>query len=295
MWTASHPGHDAKYEALGRCFTFDPHIKLTQPGLSHIAFKINETDKNLDFTVFTHPKNQLLNQKQRRSLRWSDLSNKYITAKFKIINYVNLKRKPCIENFDEQIRSIILTKMSEEYGCICPYFNYPLPNIAYSQMTNDKLDYCNTTDKAEGTFAILKKYTSQLAIANDIKRNDSLLPPCQKWKPDLKDAQPSSLQWNTWLEQNKGLVFEFQDETKVYDQVIEYTNLNFLSEVGGYMGLLLGYSIWQLTAVGFARAKRMCRSAAEVGDKVYQLIVGAIAIASTSFLLTLLLYLVTHN
>ena len=67
---------------------------------------------------------------------------------------------------------------------------------------------------------------------------------------------PSPSKWNNFT----GIVFEFQDVTRVFEQKLAYTLFSFYGEIGGYMGLLLGYSICQVVVVMFAKALQIMHS-----------------------------------
>ena len=84
---------------------------------------------------------------------------------------------------------------------------------------------------------------SEAALVN----KTGCLPSCDRYETAMESTSGDGKYGNTWQVDNNPtmkLVFGFEDESyNVREEYIVYDTSNFIADVGGYLGLLLGHSI----------------------------------------------------
>ena len=122
-------------------------------------------------------------------------------------------------NYDQCIYKTLEKHMNESYGCIAPW------------VVGSKVGICTDYEKAKGAFEIAwNRVTNQKSDCPNL---------CEKIKVFLGGKNTGELENN-----DKSLVYlYFQATTQSSQEHLLYIELNLFAEIGGYLGLLLGYSL----------------------------------------------------
>ena len=136
---------------------------------------------------------------------------------------------PCDnQNYDEEYTKFLIQKMDALAGCVVPWMNRE-----EEDMVKICMDEENAT-RAETVYKNMKK--------RNLIDNEAAPAPCEYIEASLE-----VLESKTDKEANfKKLQVHLKPVAKIIEQVDGYTFLSFLAEVGGYLGLFLGMSIYQL-------------------------------------------------
>ena len=119
----------------------------------------------------------------------------------------------------------------KKFGCVTPY-GYNKTNICTNATLAEKAyDYFDFT---------FKTYTN------------NCLNPCTFF---LIDA--IKIDEDNWTEDSAYLQLSFQEYVKVTEAFYNYLTLSMIAEIGGYVGLFLGVSFYQITDVLNALISRM--------------------------------------
>ena len=188
---------------------------------------------NAKLRIFIHHPGQLL-----RSLNTpvfeSKLSNYGWTSQLivEILGVTLLRRRPesnyeCNTGLeDDDIR--ILLKISELVGCIPVYWTHILANHSIYQE-------CRSQQELRSAYHYIERYKEVIS---------SLDPPCTDMNP-MSIHYPSII---TLSQLSKGVPIKFQYRERSYQEIENLQEFNFesfLSGIGGYVGIFLGYSIMQ--------------------------------------------------
>ena len=145
-----------------------------------------------------------------------------------IYKMLDFEGMPC--NKDETYRSdkCIHNHLEKEskrkFGCVTP-FGLKKDNI------------CKNDDKAKNAYNMYKNYR-----LNGLKMtNYSCLEPCTYM--GIKIIKGSEVEYDD----GAMLVLYFNEYIQEISNYYSYDSLSFIAEIGGYVGLFLGYSIFQIT------------------------------------------------
>ena len=223
-----------------KCFTFNiPYdesiiisqlvIELNRKIFPNNTRPMNGWAENFGLSLYYHLPNQLFKSYPTRKLMWpKETLESYSTftyiANIELITLRQIKKDSCIDsrNYDEWfIKQVILS-----VGCSPPYWT-----------TNLRVPKCNTKEK-------LKEVSEELW--NRFYGKIDVPLPCtkvQRIDVEYLDTEP----WDS--DSNNSLYFPifFRDTTyKDISQVRAYTSSDLFGDIGGFVGLLLGYAIVQL-------------------------------------------------
>ena len=156
--------------------------------------------------------------------------NAYIETKLElqIIQQRRNKNNLCSESedYDDILTKEMLAIMKNEAGCSVPYIN----------RTGSGLDICND----EESYAKAADRYYEFMVIRGLRSRPNVPHPCNymhiiPWELRKVKANGTSLLW-----------FEFPTEVRVEKEMKAYTDLSYMAEVGGYVGLFLGYSFLQV-------------------------------------------------
>ena len=222
MWTSV----DKKWE--GRCYTFNPPTQINGVGLVDISF-VSKFPFDLELTF--HAKHQS-SDKDLDGISFVAKSGLYyeLEVPVDIIINRNTKTRPCIgnsENFDANRNKVALEKMIEEVDCVVPFMN----------RNGTKASICQNVTFAKTAVEILEAHGKFYDLYNWI---DVPLPCMQIFVDPRKTFDTPA-----WFNQTK-IKASFLKMSKITQQREAYPFHSFYAEVGGFVGLLLGVSIYQL-------------------------------------------------
>ena len=140
---------------------------------------------------------------------------------------VDYRGVPCKKEKDYQ-KDLCTTKMIEKelidkVGCTTPF-------------GHDKSQICRQEDDARKAFEI---------FANEIFLESNCSNPCSLFSLAISNEEKQSSTNATY----ENLRIVFPKTIKVYDRSYTYSSLSLLAEIGGYVGLLLGVSLNQVTKI----------------------------------------------
>ena len=174
---------------------------------------------------------------------------------------LNTKSSPCYEgeDFTDVEDSEFGRLIYEKFGCTSPYIdqrNRHGASICENQTTGKLVqDFMKTRSGRFGTSMWKKNYfmpppctyNTYTFVQNDYYQNDKKY--LYLTLQNLKDRKPKS-------QKTRLLIIYFVSKMEVVEQFWSYTFLQYIAEVGGYVGLFLGYSLLQLgDVIQFVRNK----------------------------------------
>lgn len=209
------------------CFTLDPPMSYLEAPMGGAYFL--DIDKGLfeEFFVQLHEKDQssVHQLKQGNSIVWFGQKGTYLTVQMRAVNRIRTRRHNCNETGNSTPHQCVNEFYMEKLGCSFPWISY------------EKFPKCDNFSDME------RLYNLSVKIAN---RNSDL------WEElKSKDCMRESCQQIRWLtvdivkDYQHGEYFELAVMAEEFEEVTEsrlYGLTQFISDFGGYLGLLLGYS-----------------------------------------------------
>ena len=225
MWTTVNK----KWE--GRCFTFNPPPQMNGTGLAKISI-ISKFPFDLELAF--HARHQA-SDKELDGISFVAKSRMYYQLEVPVDIIINRDTKdmPCIgnaENFDENRGKVALEKMIEEVGCVVPFIS----------RNETEAPICRNKTLAKTAIDILEARGKFYDIYN---WEDVPLPCMQTFVEPQKTFESPEWDNQTWIDAS------FSKMSKVTKQLEAYSFISFYAEVGGFVGLLLGISFYQLADV----------------------------------------------
>ena len=225
LWTVTN----RKWE--GRCFTFNPTPEMSQKGLLdiHIISKFQ-----FDLEISFHEENQSTD-KELDGISFRAMYRQYYILEVPVDIIINRDTAniPCAqetENFDKKRNKIAVDKMIADLGCVVPFIE--------RNETNEKICTSKNLSKtAVEIFEATGKYF-------DLFNWNQVPQPCQQIHVEPRKVFESP-EWDnqTWINA------KFLKTSKVTQQIPSYSFTSFYAEVGGFVGLLLGVSLHQVSRI----------------------------------------------
>ena len=242
--------HLSHHTADRICFSRKSHDTLGSVRLID-SITINRTRVQFHFKteleVFVHFPNQLIatfeNPRYLSSigdLPFPELNygtfKKYQTLDFKLSETKRIKKrqdskKPCnqnIQSYDDYLNQLIGEKMMKEIGCVPIYMKMDLPN-------NTMIRTCVTPNDLRKAHTIFRN-PKQILNENEVPCDEMLILTIETIN---QNPEPKP----------KDITIRFLYSEKVYEE-IQYVKAigfeNWLSNVGGFVGIFLGYSMMQI-------------------------------------------------
>ena len=167
-----------------------------------------------------------------------DYSNKdtysFKTLEMKSVQKIKLSRYDCDESNSKMFVNCINDYYEETLQC-----NLPWINVRKSK----NIEKTCTSDKDYDEFMNISKSIFKSQVRKEIEKNGCFIPNCAQkfWK--VKTSRETV----NWYNQNKTIIlFMMPAKAKVLSkkEVALYTFSTFFAEVGGYLGLLVGESVF---------------------------------------------------
>ena len=109
-------------------------------------------------------------------------------------------------------------------------------------MANKSREFCNIGGGQMGQMNDAKIEYYRMSEA-DLVNETGCLPSCDRYETAM-ESTPDVKTWPQWNNPTMTLVFQFEDGSyDVREEYIVYDTSNFIADVGGYLGLLMGHSI----------------------------------------------------
>ena len=209
--------------AYGNCYSFQSKNKFAvMEELKSIKFN---SDFNNTLDIYIHNKNQFSNDFYRSKWRVTPNTRNRFRLSIDQTNIINKKNAPCLENefsYDMEKTKVITHLMMKEVGCVVPYI-----------MRNEK--YTKICRNSSLSIDAARRYVSR-KLADKMES----MRPCSFMKIGAVRTMAES-------DKNTKILFIMPTHKKIIEQKISYTGINYFAEVGGFLGLLLGYSIFQIS------------------------------------------------
>ena len=207
----------------GRCLTFSPTQNMIKSGIRQVKLKIRKTS-----WIFFHTNGMIKTKTYTDSELtqiFASISNEiYLDLDFTVYDMFDFGGQPCETepkfNHDACTEAKLNKKSLEKFGCTTPFGS-----------TKDKICQDN-----ENSSKVMDLYIQTMK-----KNHDNCYNPC------LFTSTKATI---TRVKGGKGeVIIKFKENIKVIDAYYLYSALSMIAEVGGYVGLFLGISVNQVTAL----------------------------------------------
>ena len=140
--------------------------------------------------------------------------------------------------------------------CIARYLEDTYNCTAYLLMANRSKPFCKKDTMNDMVFWFQKEFQSMPEA--DIYNLTGCLPHCERDEISLDDT-PEGRSWPATRDQTLHMIFRLEDGSfKLQEEYIVYDINDFIADVGGYLGLLLGHSmlsIYHMSVEWFGHTK----------------------------------------
>lgn len=151
----------------------------------------------------------------------------FVDLALKVKKIIPNKHQQCEDtNYDEKLLAKTAERMMSTAGCVVPFVD---------RMTNSPI--CEGGERARKAMEVYEL----VYLEQNLFEREDVLPPCEYFKPAYQ------------VQKNLGRVYDnittyasitFSPQVEVWEMMEKYSLLSYLAEVGGYLGLLLGYSLF---------------------------------------------------
>lgn len=211
-------------QLYGRCYTFKPSLSMVQKGIVKLKWKLRT--KETTIRVFVNS-NGVIRMKKSAEKHFFDVNvgkNLYFNLDHDLYKMLDFEGEACNNEKDYQLDECIINELENEsmnrIGCVTPF-----------GITKEEI--CTNKTKAKKALKIYQKYR----YAYKTFKNRSCLEPCAYIGIRLMKASEKSGSGKLTLSFN-----ELIHQTVSY---YSYDDLSFVAEIGGYVGLFLGASVYQ--------------------------------------------------
>ena len=208
----------------GICYTFLPPEENLRDGIFRIIFVVKRMVR-----IYVHANGVLAVKRSARStaLDVSPLKHYVVKIEHSLYKMLDFQGVPCNNEKSYSLDKCILKGLEEEslktIGCVSPF-----------GITKDRI--CQNKQDSKKALQLYHGYSNDdMAI-----KNISCFEPCSYLGVKLFKVS----EWEH--EKNKGY-FTLSFDEKVHETVAHYSydDLSFVAEIGGYVGLFLGASVYQ--------------------------------------------------
>ena len=210
------------FDYYGRCLTFSPTEKMIKSGIRQVILKVRQTSG-----IFFHTNGMFetkISTKSFSQIIVNKSDKTTLDLDFTVYDMYDFGGQPCETepkfDHDACTKAKLKRKCLEKFGCTTP-FDLTKDNIC--------LDYENGS--------------KVLSLYREVMKNkvDNCYNPCSF---TLTKATINRLQ------SGKGqVIIRFKENIKVTEAYYLYSSLSLIAEVGGYVGLFLGVSVNQISAL----------------------------------------------
>ena len=201
---------------------------------------VGKWDKKID--VYTHCNEHIVIPRfsngvygsSMKTLRLDDKTsfNGRFYVRKNMVKAINRSGQKCMKDVaQEPIGRCIVHNLEETVNC-----------TSYHITANKSREFC---DAREGQMDHMNEAKldylrmSEAALVN----KTGCLPSCDRYETAM-ESTPDVKTWPQWNNPTMTLVFQFEDGSyDVREEYIVYDTSNFIADVGGYLGLLMGHSI----------------------------------------------------
>ena len=209
----------------GRCYTLNLPSRILRNGVSKIRFLFASPVR-----VFVHNKGLLsMDRQARRKFVDVEIYKKYfVNVEHNIFEMLDLDGELC-ENekkysLDECVHNLLKKESMEKIGCVTPF-----------GITKDNI--CKDPAKSREAFKLFSEYR----IYGSSNKSLACLKPCSFLNIKLSKSNKKL------TEKNHGMLsFFFEKFIQETSSYYSYGSREFIAEIGGYVGLFVGASIYQV-------------------------------------------------
>ena len=207
-------------DPTGTCYIFNIPPKLLVHSVREIRFYLGKNAYKLFITspgyLFANPR--------RASYRFHKFFSQEFFMDYNIFHELSHLREQCIEDdtysIDECNRQQAFEKMMEELNCTWPLFE-------------NKDHICMDVNSSKKALEIGEKYYK--------KHVQRCKWPCKYLRTMIDGLVKQK------LKEELHVSFIFKPNVKVFKSFYVYNELSLIAEIGGYVGLFLGWSVYQLS------------------------------------------------
>ncbi len=151
--------------------------------------------------------------------------------------------------YDECIYKAIEDKLRQKYGCVVPYYNrYNAKDVCQVQdfsaeKSQEILNFFEGKVQFSRNVCIYMTCLKMLANLDEHVRTETCNRPCTTMDLTSGHVIPDNTHSRNQLK------MYFSSQVKIQKSRYTYDIINFLGEIGGYVGLLLGVSVLNLDRV----------------------------------------------
>ena len=212
-------------KSYGRCYTFNLPSRFLRNGVSKIKFVFASAVR-----VFVHNKGVLsMDRQARRKFVDVEIYKKYFAnVEHNIYEMLDLDGELCEDekkySLDECVHNLLNKESMEKIGCVTPF-----------GITKDNI--CKDSAKSREAFKLFSEYR----IYGKSNKSLACLKPCSFLNIKLSKSNEKL------TDKNHGtLSFFFEDFIQETSSYYSYGSREFIAEIGGYVGLFIGASVYQL-------------------------------------------------
>ena len=210
----------------GRCYTFKPPEKNLKDGIYRIRFALKAKAR-----IFVE-NNGVFGVKRSAEDNFLDVSpsEKYhVKIDHNLYKMLDFQGVPCNNEKDYRLDKCVLKELEKEslkrIGCVRPF-----------GITKDNI--CEDEQVAKKAFQIYKEFRNHYQNL----KNLSCLEPCYYMSVHIIKA--TEMEKNVNVE-NGAVLLHFNGQVHETVAYYSYDYLSFIAEIGGYVGLFLGASMYQ--------------------------------------------------
>ena len=152
--------------------------------------------------------------------------------KLMAIDKIGLGQRCISDGVGERIGRCLVRALEEKFNC-----------TTYQLLANKSKEFCSKSSGQLGKFNKAKEDYFK-ASEVDLVKQTGCLPSCKRYKTSLEDTPDTKTFPAYKNHQMITLVFQYEDGSyNLEEEYVVYDMSNFIADVGGYLGLLLGHSI----------------------------------------------------
>ena len=219
------------HELYGRCFTATPTLKMIQKGIKQIDLYLKIVNK-LGPVVLFHTPGMFSRDTYRQPLFFNTYASRWSELIFEYEVHNNLEigaEEPCTMDkgydADHCTHTRIEKDTLEQYGCTTP-FGPNKNNICTNQTVGQQ---------------VLKYFKNTWAL-----QKSECKVPCRKLitrQAVLRDSLFGKFVDNDRNKPLTKMTLYMKEQVKTTEEIFLYTGLSLVAEIGGYVGLFLGWSV----------------------------------------------------
>ena len=208
---------------FGRCYTYQPPEEILKDGIYRLKISVKASAR-----VFVH-NNGVLGVKRSAKDNFVDVhpdSTSYVNVKHNSYKMLDFQGLPCKNENDYHLDKCVLNELEKEtlekIGCLTPF-----------GITKDNI--CQKKEDAKRAFHLYGTFKKDYLDLTNL----TCLEPCSYLSIKL-------LKISETKSKTGRLVLKFKEKIDQTVAYYSYDDLSLIAEIGGYVGLFLGASIYQI-------------------------------------------------